>query len=102
MDTIDQQIGYNKVISDNQFFSNLLGNPDFEKWRNEVVLKRLETMKNAILTVDRTQEGWKERVCDAIVAYQEANVMYVSLFTLVEETIKTAREQLNRLSDQQT
>jgi len=101
MDTTEQRENLNQALESNRFFENLLSNDDFIQWREKVVNVRLETLRNGAVSVDRTQDGWKERACDAIVAYQEARMTYEALFNLASETIDVAREQLAKLSEAQ-
>ena len=99
MDYIEQQARLQNIIGKNRKFENLLANSDFLEWKNEVIIPRLESIKSAILSVDRTNDNWKEIVCDAVISYQEALLTYETLFGISASAGRQARVALQKLTE---
>lgn len=102
MDTETQRQNLVSALESNRYFESLLSNPDFNEWREKVVMVRLNGIKDQAMSVDRTQPDWKDRVCDLVISYQEARLTYDALFTLAADTISVAREQLSKLPEAPT
>lgn len=101
MDTTEQAARLTNIVEKNRHFENLLSNEDFLKWRDESVEARLEAILDSVKTADRSKPDWRDRVCDAVVAYQEANLTYKILFGMAETAATKAREQMQELSKAQ-
>lgn len=99
MESTEQAFLLNKVIEKNRHFENLLANDDFLKWKDETVAPYLESILAAIKAVDRTQDGWEKRVCEAVIAYQEGTKMYERLFVLAAKNAELSRNSLTALSE---
>jgi hypothetical protein len=99
MEQNQQAFLLNKIIGKNQAFENLLSNEDFLKWKDETVAPYLESIIVEIKGADRTQPDWKEKVCEAVIAYQEGKKMYDRLFTLAAKNSELARNTLKQLGE---
>lgn len=99
METTEQIQTLQRIVAKNAPFENLLTNDDFLYWRDNVVKTRIDGISKAILSVDTTVDGWRDKACNDIIRYQEANLAYNTLFTLAEMSAKQARQQLVELTD---
>lgn len=97
MDPEEQKHRLLNIVEAARHYENLLANDDFLKFKAGIVA-RMDSIIDQIKSVDRTQEGWKYRVCDAVIAWQEANLMYTNTFILAQKSAEHARTQLAELS----
>jgi hypothetical protein len=101
MEIPEQVARLNNVLQGAKPYEDLLANDAFVHWRDTVVKERLESILQQIKTVDRTQPNWRDLVCDAVIAYQEANLTYIELFKLSQLVGEQARAELKELSEAQ-
>jgi hypothetical protein len=90
----EQSLLLKRVIAKNQIFENLNANPDFIAWREDVVNRRLEFLKESVLGVDRSRADWKEELSNNLVAYQELRLQVEFLFAAGLANAVSARKKL--------
>lgn len=87
-----------KRMKRSQAIVNLKDNPDFQAWKSLEIDVKLDLMRKGILETDTSAEGWKEKACADIQAYQAMMRAFDSCFPKWERINKEARDKLKELS----
>jgi hypothetical protein len=69
--TKDELIQSNaRRIEKNRVFEGILTNPDFIAWQEAGPLAEMKLIQHEIVTIDRNDPLWKEKVAEGVIAYQ--------------------------------
>lgn len=85
-----------RVIEKYGFLEGLFQNPDFVKWREIGPGRTLKEMEAKVLNADRSKEGWKERLCDDLAAYQSLRLAIDDSLSFDIEASHRARVMLSQ------
>jgi hypothetical protein len=84
-----------QLIKKARKWTGLWANPDFQDWRNKIIEKRLEKLKNDACSEDVTTEEGQKRAIHHIIRYQELKAESEDIFKIWELVEKQAQKQLN-------
>jgi hypothetical protein len=87
-----------ETIKATQYATTLAAMPEFQEWMSRGPKARILHLVEDLLSTKRGTAGWKDEVCDKLVAIQEAQLTYVALFDMQLELATLARETLKKMS----
>ena len=83
------------ILARAQKYSNLWNNNDFIEWKTEIVDKRLENYRNAVLEGDPDSEDTKK----AHIRYQELKFICEDIFKWQKAAEDKANKEINNLGE---
>jgi len=84
-----------EILKKAQKFTNLWNDENFQNWRNEVIKKRLEVLKNIACNQDVSTKEGVDKAIKAIMRYQELKSETEDIFKLWEQAEEELRKQLD-------
>lgn len=89
----EKKARYSDIIKKSQDYSNLALDANFLRWRREVVKRRMDSMKETILTTDPDTDAHKK----AAIRYQELKFITDDIFKVFSMTEERARKELKKI-----
>lgn len=93
MDPKEKASRYADIIKKSQDYSNLALDENFLRWKKDVVKKRMDSMKETILTTDPDTDAHKK----AAIRYQELKFITDDIFRVFSMTEERARKELKKV-----
>lgn len=91
MDTHDTISIAKRVIEKNRIYTALSATPEFLEWQEKGPKQSLESLKQAIVDVNRSDPLWKEKVADMVTEYQGIFRVFVDNFDIHTKAAEQAR-----------
>ena len=85
-----------QILATSKPFEVLLADKNFLMWKELVVEKQLESLKRAVLEINRSEPQWKELLADRLIAYQTAHLTYEVIFKQITANADNTRSKLKK------
>jgi len=93
----EKEVTINQILATSKPFEALMVDQNFLHWKNNVVDKHIEALKEALLTTKKTEANWKELAIDRLVAYQQAIATYDTIFKSIKANADLQRAELRKI-----
>jgi len=94
---MDKRAVLTSVIKRTSFFSDLLLNPDFQRFREEVAEKKMHRYLDAAKSADLMSEEGRALALTNLARYQDLKAIFEDIFTNSAIAEESARKQLRNL-----